>query len=323
MLDMVDIVNIHEEYTKTGGLLSSKKLDELIAPFRDKYGLSDADALYIVKSNPINIADSFDTFIHDGVEYRVANKNFLWSIKRLGNVQEIIIPDVFPENGLSVTAVGKTFCRDKFPKITLPNTINRFCRNAFSGACAEEIVWPSNCYSIPDSCFLNSEIKRISNIDHVTDVGNSAFADSKIEEITWPSNCRTIPKKCFCNSSLASIDNIENVEAISFGAFKRTKIKYFVWPSKCYEIPDECFQGSLIENISNIDNITYIGDAAFCVASNVNQIDLSNIQINYIGSCAFYGIDQDKVIFPYYTSDDVREDAFSLILALLRMVIEA
>ena len=323
MFDMVDVVNIHEKYAETGGLLSIKKLDELIAPFRDKYRLSDTEALYIIKSNPINIADSFDSFIHDEVEYQIANKNFLWSVKRLGNVQEIIIPDVFPENGLSVTSAGKAFCRDIFSKITLPNTINRFCEKAFLSACVEEIVWPSSCYNIPDSCFLNSEIKRINNIDHVTYVGNGAFADSKIKEIKWPTYCKVIPKKCFCNSSLATIDNIENVEVISFGAFKRTKIKSFVWPSKCYEIPDECFQGSLIENISNIDNITYIGDAAFCIAPNMNQIDLSNTQVNYIGDCAFYGIDQDKVIFPYYTSDDGREDAFSLISALFRMVIEA
>lgn len=58
MLDLNEIVELQEKYQK---LLDSKKLTkraicELVVPFRDKYGLSDSEALQIAR-NELSISE--------------------------------------------------------------------------------------------------------------------------------------------------------------------------------------------------------------------------------------------------------------------------
>lgn len=54
---------------------------------------------------------------------------------------------------------------------------------AFANTEIEEFQWFDNCMEIPKSCFLQcSNLKKISNIEHVTKIGSSAFgASSKVK----------------------------------------------------------------------------------------------------------------------------------------------
>lgn len=111
----------------------------------------------------------------------------------------------------------------------------------------ESVIWPSDCESIPPSCFYSTRLSNISNIEHVEFIGAKALASSAIktldlssnkveevglgafegcydlEEIIWSENCETIPPLCFSHcSKLSSIKNTKSVKYIQNFAFERS-----------------------------------------------------------------------------------------------------
>lgn len=159
---------------------------------------------------------------------------------------------------------------------------------------------PSNCYKIPDSCFANSQLKSIYNTKHLTSIGELAFFKCGLEEFVWPDDCKIIPEACFSRSSLRKITNIQSVEQVDDMAFYQCYIKDIVWPQNCPKIPYKCFSGSSLENFSGFENITSIGMEAFSDVGRITKLDMSKATIAYIGDMAFWDIDEDKIILPYY-----------------------
>lgn len=247
------------------------------------------------------------TITHKGIEFIVNEEGGITYME--GRADEIFIPSVFPD-GTRVTCLGFSFCHlyDICSKLVVDNEISIIVDGAFRNSDVLEVVWPSFCEKIPQSCFTGSSIQRIHNIDHVVEVGISAFADSGIEEIVWPSGCEVIPSNCFFGSTLRSITNIDHVRLVDVAAFGKTLLNEIVWPSKCKVIPIACFRESSLSSISNIENVISIGARAFKLChiksivwpSKCNIItaecfacsklkEISNIQnVLYIDNEAFY-----------------------------------
>ena len=161
------------------------------------------------------------TITHKDIEFIVNEEGAIVYME--GKADEIFIPSVFPD-GTRVTCLGFSFCHlyDTCSKLVVDNEISIIVDGAFRNSDVLDVVWPSSCEKIPPSCFNGSNIRKIHNIDHVVEVGNSAFADSGIEEIVWPSSCDIIPSNCFLGSTLRSITNIDHVRVVDVAAFGKT-----------------------------------------------------------------------------------------------------
>ena len=234
MIDVFEAVNLQRQYNKLlcDGKLSKKAMCDLVIPFRDKYGLSDIEALNIARGGPNDAVSVLESFIYDDIEFKIANKHYLWAMVNSGEKKDIVIPDEFP-NGITITSVGSRFCSGLFSKIVFPDTVKNFCVQAFvstepftgnNATHIDEVVWPSNCDYIPDSCFNYSSIGAVSNIDHVSKIESSAFQNSSIKKLNWPISCKEIPTFCFSNSCVEEVvftGDIEKIGAFAFG-FVRT-----------------------------------------------------------------------------------------------------
>lgn len=202
----------------------------------------------------------------NGVYFLFNSNGVLLSISHHDRYRhKIVIPHKF-KTGETITAIDQTFdIHGEVHTIYISDGITEVHEGAFKFSHVKVVRWPSTCSKIPENCFKYSSVRKITNIDHVEDVGKCAFYSCEfMSKFKWPSKCPVIPKGCFSQSFLMSINNIEHVSQINRGAFCKTLLKKFVWPSNCPVIPPCCFQASLLEDILNTDNVKQIEGDAFC-----------------------------------------------------------
>ena len=259
---------------------------------------------------------------HDGVAFFIdERKETLVKMCCAKTYADVFIPHEFP-NGQKITVLGNRFClrcNGVYGTIPIDDRIKNVYPNAFENASVVKVVWPSSCHIIPEKCFFGSNIRGITNIEHVETIETGAFSNSCILEINWPTKCHKIPKYCFSNSDIKKITNIENVTNIEKGAFTLTAIEEFTWPSGCHVIPTDCFLGSSLRTLKNISEVTSIwpgafqstkiehftvpkgvtgiGASAFRECSALKSIDL-NDDIIHIGTAAFASTSIGSVRWP-------------------------
>ena len=130
---------------------------------------------------------------------------------------DFTIPHVLPD-GEFIHFIAPFSLAGHFSTLTISDGID-FVKSSLSGCRIDKVIWPSSCDYIPETCFYESSVKEIDNIDHVTNIGKAAFSRTKcLEHISWPKNCSSIPIHCFSYSSLKSID-IGSVSEIGGLAF--------------------------------------------------------------------------------------------------------
>lgn len=101
----------------------------------------------------------------------------------------------------------------------------------------------------------------------------------------------------FCMGSFKSITVSDNI-AINRGAFLNADAESIILPPSCTSIPDSCFCGSNVKSISGLGQISEIGELAFKSMNNLNEIDLSESHVVFIGPDAF---DESCIVrLPYY-----------------------
>ena len=133
-------------------------------------------------------------------------------------ISEIFIPHELPSGDRIDFLDEYVIQDDHFNKVTVDEGIN-LRPYAFSWADIDEVVLPLTCEIIPEYCFLDSKVKRVSGVDNVAIIEKSAFMRSKIQSFRWPDSCSVIPSYCFYTSCLSIITNLEHVTCVCESAF--------------------------------------------------------------------------------------------------------
>lgn len=89
---------------------------------------------------------------------------------------DISIPDILPD-GTHIVEIGRCCVKGSFRKITVSDNIRVVQKEAFRNVSAEEIVWPASCIHVPNYCFFNSSVKKISNLNNIDSIGICAFSN--------------------------------------------------------------------------------------------------------------------------------------------------
>lgn len=98
-------------------------------------------------------------------------------------------------------------------------SLSHIGKSAFRSTNISEIIWSHGCPTIPERCFYESSVGKISNIQDVRGVRNNAFADCKIDKLEWPKNCPEIPEFCFWDCSISELSGLNHIQIIKRGAF--------------------------------------------------------------------------------------------------------
>lgn len=202
--------------------------------------------------------------VENGLEFHLGNRGLLLYVGPVGDIpKNAVIPHIL-ESGDEIRALDAYFLEgNEWNEITISEGIEVKSR-AFYDAIVNKVNWPSSCTEIPYKCFRDSDIKELTNIDGVEEVGEAAFMGADIASLKWPSACTVIPRDCFFASKLEEISGMENVEEVECGAFSCCeKLRNFNWPPKCEKIPSDCFIESGLESITGIEGVTSIGNEAF------------------------------------------------------------
>lgn len=142
----------------------------------------------------------------------------LREINHKGKAIDVFIPHKFP-SGDVINTIANGYCFGKYNRIVIDDDISEIEGFSFSNSFITEVVWPASCDFIPEGCFAESTIKKVSNIEHVTSIGDSAFYWSYLDSFSWPHNCAAIPKRCFAKSTLKTITGLNVVQEIRELAF--------------------------------------------------------------------------------------------------------
>lgn len=157
-------------------------------------------------------------------------------------------------------------------KISLPKTIKRINKYAFSGVTINNLQLPSNLEEIGEGCFRFC--KGINNLiipNSVKVIGPAAFSKcTDLTTLTLSNSLEAIPADAFYGCyKLESVDVPRSVETIGAHAFSGCKgMKQVGLPSWLASIGDGVFQNcETIGSINIPQSVAYIGKAAFAGCS--------------------------------------------------------
>ena len=251
------------------------------------------------------------TVEYEGISFVINDSHVLTNMINcgIGKRRDISIPKQFP-SGEVIKCLGFRFCVGEFGLVDVANGIRYVHSEAFAQSDVREVNWPSGCKRIPEDCFKNSNIEKITGIEKVTEIDAGAFCCTKLKELSWPHDCKIIPWGCFASSKISALSGIEGVEVIEDEAFCNSEIKELTWPDSCERIPTFCFFESAIRKLDNLKGVTSIGASAFKYTFGLEFLDFSASVISEVGECAFQTSNLCKVFPPYYCSEEIQKKFF-------------
>lgn len=113
----------------------------------------------------------------DGVKFKVDGNGCLRELRSKGGCPSVIIPRVL-SNGIEIKSIGSDFVKGKFETITISDDIAAIDCGAFRMSNIDKVIWSSSCLAIPDFCFHVSMLKKITNLNNVTEIGENAFLNT-------------------------------------------------------------------------------------------------------------------------------------------------
>lgn len=157
-----------------------------------------------------------------------------------------------PENAFSI--IGNPLI-----DITLPDTIIKIGRNAFSYVNITEIDWPASLNEIGDYAFQGhvvslSQLRSVVVPDSVDQIGEYAFRYNGMESLGLPDTISRIPDH-LCNGC-------KNLKTIN-------------WPNKLTSIGEWSFASSGLETVTIPRTVQEIGEYAFYYCEDLQSITLS------------------------------------------------
>lgn len=171
-----------------------------------------------------------------------------------------------------------TFFKSSIKQIKGIDLVTIIEPRAFDDSGLERITYPSECYIIPNYCFLNCKnLTEIKGIDKIYEIGAYAFSGTGIEELTIPLRCEIIEENCFLNCSKLEKIEMANVKTIKRQAFKNCcNLKTINWPKKSNCIPPECFSGCAHLKEITISGPLFIISTKAIIYTSVDKIDISS-----------------------------------------------
>ena len=108
------------------------------------------------------------------VDFKVNSEGVLKRIMNFGDRVDVNIPSVLPD-GTRIKAIDTEFCWGLFGTVTISNDITEIRREAFGYAKVHEVVWQAACTKVPELCFFMSGVRKIHNLNEITDIEDYAF----------------------------------------------------------------------------------------------------------------------------------------------------
>jgi uncharacterized repeat protein (TIGR02543 family) len=172
---------------------------------------------------------------------------------------EIIIPDEY--KGSPIVGIDDEMFQGntKLVSITIPNTVTKIGKNAFSGC---------------------KNLKVVKWGDNITEIGEAAFSScSSLVEITIPNQVLSISTATFDNcTSLKIVVLPENLASIGHGAFRFcVSLSDLHIPDSVQTIEPEAF--AYCEGLTSVtipEGVTYINENTFGFCKNLTSITLPN-----------------------------------------------
>lgn len=163
----------------------------------------------------------------------------IYGIEAPEYIHELVIPDKI--GGMNTILAREAFVSTAAPiidKVIIPDRIE-ILPYAFRGAKIKTVIWPKHHRTIPEGCFMGSEINEliVNNPDHITSVGNKCFYGCKsLTALDWPTGCNIVPKECFSHSSLQELRGTEHISIIEDCAFNMSDLSIIPNLSGCRHI---------------------------------------------------------------------------------------
>ena len=200
-----------------------------------------------------------------------------------------------PENAFSI--IGNPLI-----DITLPDTIIKIGRNAFSYVNITEIDWPASLNEIGDYAFQGhvvslSQLRSVVVPDSVDQIGEYAFRYNGMESLGLPDTISRIPDH-LCNGC-------KNLKTIN-------------WPNKLTSIGEWSFASSGLETVTIPRTVQEIGEYAFYYCEDLQSITLSE-GISEIKKGTFEYCGNLKSFIVPNTVKKIEQNAFSSCSSLTRI----
>lgn len=192
--------------------------------------------------------------IYGGFKLTICDNN-LTEVACMSDQKELFLPSILPTGDVIKKIYGMSFSPSacKLKRLIISDDISCIGDNAFMRANISEIVWPSSCKTIPNLCFLGSQIESVKNIDCVEIVGASAFADTpRLHSLDWPSSCKVIPTCCFSHSGITHINNLRHITNIRDFAFANSSLTELDLSSSALSVIDEYGLSEINEEIIKV-----------------------------------------------------------------------
>lgn len=212
------------------------------------------------------------------------------------------------------------YCK-QLSKVTLPKSLDIMEKEAFLNCTKlDEITLPDNLYYVGPRCFKGcAGLKKI-NIPSSIKIINNDILDgcTNLEELQLDEGIESIDGTFTGNCpNLLSITLPDSIEKIAERTFASSKIETINWPEKCTLIDSETFiDCKNLKNIKFSKSLKNIWNNAFYNCSSLENLDLSQTNLQLIASSAFQDCLKVKtILFPdtlKYINENAFKNCFSL-----------
>jgi len=233
-------------------------------------------------SNFESLADGAFTSCHE-----LATVNFSKNLKYIGNetfsgcngFKNFKIPD-------TVEKFGKdAFSYTKFVELVIPKAMTVISDDSFQFATIEEIIFHPGVKRIGNSAFYKAKIPALKIPKTVESIGRSAFTECGIRSLVIEKGVKIIESSAFAHNDLGELVLPDTITTIGSGAFYWCRIRKLTLPKKITSIGASAFESNLLTELELPKTVKHIAEAAF-QGNSLSKVILP-AKLEYIGDRAF------------------------------------